>query len=181
MENKSSQKAPKLKCGHRMCHSCLKRSFELSIKDPQHMPPKCCTEDSISLKHVEALFDNNFKKLWNRKSAEYRTKNRVYCPSKKCGEWIKPSLIKRDGQRHSARCDRCNTKVCVACNGKWHSSPDCPQDEETQRFLRQAKEEGWQRCYSCKSMVERKQGCNHMTWFVYIPILLTCFIRAYPI
>lgn len=179
MENKPSQRAPRLKCGHRMCHSCLKRSFELSIKDPQHMPPRCCTEDTISLKHVDALFDDAFKKLWNRKSAEYRTKNRLYCPSRRCGEWIKPSLIKRDGHRPSARCDSCNTKVCVSCNSKWHQSPDCPKDEETQKFLKQAKEEGWKRCYSCKAMVERGQGCNHMTWFVFFSLSL--YIQHVPL
>lgn len=167
MENKPQVKAPKLKCGHRMCHPCLEQIFELSIKDPQNMPPKCCNE-TISLKHVDPLFDNNFKKLWNRKSAEYKTKNRLYCPARKCGEWIKPSLIKQDGHRQSARCGYCNTKVCVNCNSKWHTSPDCPRDEETQRFLRQAKEKGWQRCHSCKAVVERQQGCNHMTWFVHV-------------
>jgi hypothetical protein len=29
-----------------------------------------------------------------------------------------------------------------------------------------AKEKGWQRCYSCKAVVELKEGCNHMTWYV---------------
>lgn len=164
MGDVQSKQAPKLKCGHRMCHACLKRNFELSLTDPQLMPPRCCTEDRISLRHVDRLFDLQFKKVWNRKYAEFTTQNRLYCPSKRCGEWIKPSLIRREGNRQSARCGSCSTKVCVACNGKWHSSFDCPRDEETQRFLNQAKEEGWQRCHSCKAMVERKQGCNHMTW-----------------
>ena len=160
-----SSEAPKLKCGHRMCHACLKRNFELSITDPQLMPPKCCTRDMIPLRYVEPLFDFKFKRRWNRKYEEFSTQNRLYCPSRKCGEWIKPSLIKRDSNnRKSARCEHCRTKVCVTCNGKWHSSFDCPRDEETQQFLRQAKQEGWQRCHACKHMVERQQGCNHMTW-----------------
>ncbi|KAI9171088.1 ATP-dependent RNA helicase DEAH12, chloroplastic [Paramyrothecium foliicola] len=158
-----STKAPKLKCGHRMCHTCLQRSFKLSVNDPQHMPPKCCTQDYIPLKHVERLFDNSFKKTWNRKFAEYSTRNRIYCPSRKCGEWIKPSHIRREEGRKVARCGRCKTKVCGACNGKWHSSVECPRDEETNQFLQQAKEEGWQRCFGCKVMVELKEGCNHMT------------------
>ena len=33
----------KLPCTHRMCHSCLKRIFKMSVKDPAHMPPRCCT------------------------------------------------------------------------------------------------------------------------------------------
>ncbi|ORX97238.1 hypothetical protein BCR34DRAFT_497048 [Clohesyomyces aquaticus] len=158
-------KTAKLSCGHRMCHSCLKRQFSLSVSDPQHMPPTCCTSEHIPLKHVERLFDNNFKKLWNKKYQEYTTANRLYCPHKGCGEWIKPSKIRRDPMtnRKYAQCGRCSTKVCVQCNNKFHTRRECPRDEETNRFVQMAKEKGWQRCYSCKAVVELKEGCNHMT------------------
>ncbi|KAL6881177.1 hypothetical protein J3F83DRAFT_38159 [Trichoderma novae-zelandiae] len=164
MEDTPSSQGADLKCGHRMCNACMKRNFEMSIHDPQHMPPRCCTNSHIPLKHVDKLFDNAFKMTWNRKFAEYSTGNRVYCPSKRCGEWIKPTSFYRgeDGRR-VARCSRCKTKVCPRCNSKWHSSTECPRDEQTNKFLDQAKEEGWKRCYKCKSMVELKEGCNHMT------------------
>ena len=168
-EEVPSHKSARLKCGHRICNSCLKRSFRLSIHDPQHMPPKCCTTDHIPLKHVEKLFDNRFKKTWNKKFAEFSTRNRVYCPSRRCGEWIKPHNIYRDlDGRKYGECARCRTKVCCRCNGKLHRSRECPRDEETNLLLAQAKREGWQRCYRCKSMVELKEGCNHMTWYVFI-------------
>ena len=158
-------KSAKLKCGHHMCHACLKRIFRLSATDPQHMPPKCCTTDHIPLKHVEKLFDINFKKTWNRKFQEYSTKNRIYCPARRCGEWIKPGNIHKEGGVKYGKCGRCKTKVCCLCNGKWHGSKDCPKDEETNQLLQAAKDAGWQRCYSCRTMVELKEGCNHMTWY----------------
>ncbi|KAK7557968.1 hypothetical protein IWX48DRAFT_183613 [Phyllosticta citricarpa] len=165
MDEVRTSRCPKLTCGHRMCHSCLRRQFELSVKDPQHMPPRCCTSDHISLKYVDRLFDTKFKILWNKKYQEFTTKNRLYCPSRGCGEWIKPSHIRMDSVagRKYAKCPRCRTKVCVLCNGKWHTRRQCPRDEETQRFTELAKEAGWQRCYNCKAMVELKEGCNHMT------------------
>ncbi|KAK8079839.1 hypothetical protein PG997_007657, partial [Apiospora hydei] len=158
-----SRKTAKLMCGHRMCHSCLKRKFRLSTKDPQQMPPKCCTEDHIQLKHVDRLFDNNFKRLWNQKFAEYSTHNRIYCPRPSCGEWIKPNRVERlkDGRR-KAKCGNCRTEVCCVCQGKWHKSQDCPNDEATQAILLQAKEKGWQRCFNCNFLVELEEGCNHM-------------------
>lgn len=52
-----SGQSAKLECGHRMCNDCLKRIFEMSVKDPAHMPPKCCTKQSIPLKNVDKLFD----------------------------------------------------------------------------------------------------------------------------
>ncbi|KAJ9132512.1 RBR-type E3 ubiquitin transferase [Pleurostoma richardsiae] len=163
MDELPSRKTAKLKCGHRMCNHCLKRSFKLSITDPQHMPPKCCTSDNIPLKHVERLFDMTFKKNWNKKFAEYSSRNRIYCPSRRCGEWIRPEDTYHEDGRVVAKCGHCKTKVCCACNGKWHKSRECPGDDETNRLLEQAKEEGWQRCYRCKAMVELKEGCNHMT------------------
>ncbi|KAI4741042.1 hypothetical protein E4T50_08529 [Aureobasidium sp. EXF-12298] len=156
-------RSAKLPCGHRMCNSCLRRIFTMSIKDPQHMPPKCCNQDHIPLKHVDHLFDDKFKILWNTKYQEYTTKNRVYCPAKGCGQWIKPSNMHKLQGRKYGRCPRCKTKVCTLCNNKLHTSGECPKDPETKRLVDLAKEKGWQRCYNCKAMVELKEGCNHMT------------------
>ena len=154
----------KLSCGHRMCHDCLKRIFDMSVKDPAHMPPRCCTDDHIPLKHVDKLFDLKFKTLWNRRYEEYNTENRIYCPAPKCGSWIKPSHIHQDIYgREYAHCPRCRTKVCMLCNNKLHKSRDCPEDPEIAKLVQQAKEQGWQRCFNCNSMVELKEGCNHMT------------------
>ncbi|TGO23965.1 hypothetical protein BPAE_0116g00260 [Botrytis paeoniae] len=170
-------KCAKLRCGHRMCHSCLKRIFRLSVKDPAHMPPKCCTAEHIPLKHVEKLFDVPFKKLWNKKYQEYTTKNRIYCPAKKCGEWIKPENIHKENGKKYGTCGRCKTKVCALCNGKWHGSKECPKDEETNKLLETAKQAGWQRCYSCRTMVELKEGCNHMTCHCTAQFCMICGLK----
>ena len=158
-----SAQSAKLACSHRMCHDCLKRIFEMSVKDPAHMPPKCCTDQHIPLKHVDKLFDLKFKMLWNRKYQEYHTKDRIYCPTLKCGEWIKPSHICTLQGRKVAICPRCKTKVCTMCNNKMHKSTECPKDPEIAKLVEQAKEQGWQRCYSCSAFVEKKEGCNHIT------------------
>ena len=153
-----------LPCDHRMCNTCLKRQFDLSLTDPQHMPPKCCTSKPIPLKHVDKLYDSKFKRRWNAKQVEFSTKNRIYCPARRCGTWIKPSETKTDSKgRKYGKCSRCKLKVCCTCNGKWHVSKSCPKDPETQEFIKFAKEKGWQRCYNCSATVELKEGCNHMT------------------
>ncbi|KAH6607559.1 hypothetical protein Trco_003872 [Trichoderma cornu-damae] len=119
MEDIPSSKGADLKCGHRMCHACMKRIFEMSIHNQQHMPPRCCTKSHIPLEYVDKLFDDAFKRTWNRKFAEFSTANRVYCPSKRCGEWIKPTSFYRgeDGRR-AARCARCKTKW-KGCGCPW--------------------------------------------------------------
>ena len=155
----------------------------MSVTDPQHMPPKCCTADHIPLKHVDKLFSTAFKIKWNKKFHEYTTKNRIYCPAKGCGEWIKPANIYIDtsgganGGRKFGKCARCKTKVCCTCNGKWHTSRECPKDEETKRFVEVAKSEGWQRCFNCSAMVELKEGCNHMTCRCRAEFCMICGLR----
>ncbi|MCJ1243147.1 hypothetical protein MMC30_000344 [Trapelia coarctata] len=176
-------KSGKLACGHRMCHPCLRRIFTMSVTDPAHMPPTCCTSDHIPLKHVDKLFDVKFKMKWNKKYQEYTTKNRTYCPAKGCGEWIKPANIHVDtsggvnGGRKYGKCQRCRTKVCVTCNGKWHTGRECPKDESTTRFAEIAKEAGWQRCYNCSAMVELKEGCNHMTCRCRAEFCMICGVK----
>ncbi|WPH01962.1 Hypothetical protein R9X50_00481600 [Acrodontium crateriforme] len=167
-------RSTKLECGHRMCHPCLKHVFAMSVKDAAHMPPTCCTEKQIPLKHVDKLFDVKFKTLWNRKYQEYHTKNRIYCPSRRCGEWINPSQIHISGSRKYAACPRCKTKVCVLCNNKMHKSGECPKDPETAELIAQAKKHGWQRCYNCSTMVELEEGCNHMTCRCMAEFCMVC-------
>ncbi|KAI9881637.1 MAG: hypothetical protein M1830_000202 [Pleopsidium flavum] len=154
----------------------------MSVTDPQHMPPRCCTQDHIPLKHVDRLFDTKFKMKWNKRYQEYTTKNRIYCPAKGCGEWIKPSNIHTDQTsgvhpKKYGKCGRCKLKVCCKCNGKWHAGKDCPKDEETKKFAEIAKKEGWQRCFNCSAMVELKEGCNHMTCRCTAEFCMICGLK----
>ncbi|KIW28296.1 uncharacterized protein PV07_07972 [Cladophialophora immunda] len=166
-----------LPCKHRMCNTCLKRIFKMSVSDPAHMPPRCCTDQHIALKHVEKLFDDKFKVLWNRKFQEYKTKNRVYCPGRKCGAWIKPHYITIENGRKVGRCKQCKTKVCPMCSQRMHTTRECPKDPETKAFIETAKEKGWQRCYSCHAMVELKEGCNHMTCRCTAEFCMVCGLK----
>jgi hypothetical protein len=124
--------------------------------------------DAIALKHVEKLFDPGFKQAWNHNFREVSLERRIYCPSPRCGQWIKPENIFRgeDG-RQIAVCGRCHTKVCCSCNNKVHASHNCPHDERTLRFLAEVR--GHQTCYKCKLEVELEEGYNHMIWYVFTP------------
>ncbi|KAF9870079.1 ibr domain-containing protein [Colletotrichum karsti] len=177
MDELRASKHPKLKCGHRMCDSCLKWSFQLSIKNLSSMPPKCCTSDYIPLEYVERLLSSDFKNKWNRKYLEYSTRNRIYCPSRRCGEWIRPGDMRRRGGRKCGSCRACGLEVCCSCKGRWHSSRDCPDDEDTTRFLEQAKEAGWQRCYKCSHMIQLEEGCNHMTCQCGAQFCMICGVK----
>src|ERR1700760_4293507 len=101
--------------------------FELALKEPSHMPPKCC-QNEITLSqlpnHVLKKFDEKFPKLFRRKHQEAFTSNKKYCPQKDCGNWIRPKYFVKDMKtaRQKGLCSRCKTAVCEKCNMKWHSS-----------------------------------------------------------
>ena len=141
------------------------------------MPPRCCTSEHIPLELVKRLFDQNFKKTWNRKFEEYNTRNRIYCPARGCGEWIKPKYITIEHGKKIGKCKHCNTRVCCICNNKMHTSRECPKDPATLQFVEVAKEKGWQKCYRCKAMVELKEGCNHMTCRCTAEFCMVCGLK----
>ncbi|CAK7209474.1 hypothetical protein SEUCBS140593_000505 [Sporothrix eucalyptigena] len=125
------------------------------------MPPRCCTVDAIAPKHVEKLFDPNFKQAWNYRFRDVSIGRRIYCPSQRCRQWIKPeNMYRGEHDRGMAVCGRCHTQVCLLCNGKFHSSRDCPRDEKLARYLDNIR--GSQNCYKCKMPVELEDGRNHI-------------------
>ncbi|KAI0555307.1 hypothetical protein F4679DRAFT_578693 [Xylaria curta] len=159
-----TKKSTKLQCGHRWCRPCLKRRFKISVEDAQNMPPTCCTTDIIPLKHVNEMFNDDFKRTWNEKYAAFSARDRNYCPRAKCRAWIRPEDLRHHSNgRTSATCRKCETEICGVCYNKWHESKHCPTDADTAQFLKVAKEAGWKRCFNCQAMVELKDGCNHMT------------------
>ncbi|KAK4103590.1 hypothetical protein N658DRAFT_421491 [Parathielavia hyrcaniae] len=174
-KNTLVSKTVKLKCCHRMCHSCLRRVFELSLTDPQgHMPPRCCTSDNIPPKYVDMLFDSNFKREWVQRYREHTSKSRITCPSRQCGGSVKPDELRREAGRWQGRCNRCRIKICGSCNGRWHHQTDCPLDDGAARLLEQAKRDSWQRCYHCKTPVERKDGVKHAMCHCGAELCLVC-------
>ncbi|KAK6341594.1 hypothetical protein TWF696_008665 [Orbilia brochopaga] len=156
--------AAQLECGHAFCNDCLIRLFDLSLTDPAHMPPRCCQPTQhIPLHHVDKLLSTKTKILWNKKYQEFTTTNRRYCPATDCGEWIRPKDFTTVEGVEIGTCPRCKLKVCALCGLKEHGTEECPKDEFLNQVRELGKELGWQRCYSCRAMVELERGCNHMT------------------
>ncbi len=174
--NTPVSKTAKLKCCHRMCHPCIRKLFNLSLADPQqHMPPRCCTNDAIPTELVALLFDSDFMKEWTEKYMEHTGRGRLVCPSRRCGEVMKPEDMRREAGRWQGRCSRCRTKVCGSCRGRWHHQPECPRDDGAMQFAEQGRCEPQRRCPRCKTAVEIKDGRNHMIWSErsFLPLLFS--------
>ena len=142
-------------CQHHYCKACVIRLVSDSTVDESLFPPRCCGKEmpkSLIRPFITAELATKFEKA----SIEFGTPYRTYCYS--CGTFINPDNI----QRHQAHCTVCNHDTCMLCKGHFHSG-DCHKDPALETVLRLAKETGWQRCTSCHAMIERREGCNHIT------------------
>lgn len=112
----------------------------------------------IPVSLLQAAFTPDESDAFHNAELEYSSTDRVYCADSGCGRFIHV----KDGVDDRASCGKCGNETCVHCKREAHDG-DCLADETLQQFLEFAAEQNWQRCFGCKRVVERPEGCNHMT------------------
>jgi hypothetical protein len=145
-----SAETMRLTCEHVYCNNCIKKLFSLSTKDQSRFPPVCCHVE-IGLQLVRPIMSQEELDAFREAKIEFATTDRTYCSNLQCGKFIPPIQV---FQADCATCDHCGTRTYVHCKGA------------LQATLALAKELGWQRCRVCKTIVELKHGCYHMTYAV---------------
>jgi hypothetical protein len=150
-----------LPCGMRYCKQDLQGLFVRATTDETLYPPRCCGE-SIPLQLIQPELSVDELQAFREAEVEFTTTNRTYCSNVRCGKFVPPVDI-TDGR---AACKSCDMDTCTLCKHEYHLGGDCPDDPSILETLALADEQGWQRCYSCRAMVELEYGCNHMTYDV---------------
>ncbi|RAH80840.1 hypothetical protein BO86DRAFT_419760 [Aspergillus japonicus CBS 114.51] len=90
---------------------------------------------------------------------EFTTTDRIYCSNLDCGRFIPPAQI----TFNLAHCLACDKMTCSTCKSVFHQGEDCPEDMALAATLDLARSEGWQRCFSCRAVVQLGVGCHHIT------------------
>ncbi|KAH8156640.1 hypothetical protein CIB48_g11610 [Xylaria polymorpha] len=144
-------------CRHEYCRECLDNLFQTAMLDESLFPPRCCRQ-AIPVDANRLFLSGDLVQQFKKKSIELSTLNRIYCHRPTCSTFIPPSTIK-DGV---ARCPKCRFHTCITCKGATHRG-DCPADAALQQVLQVAREERWQRCPQCSTMIELNTGCFHIT------------------
>ncbi|KAI0670102.1 hypothetical protein C8Q78DRAFT_167871 [Trametes maxima] len=147
-----------LGCGHTMDVPCIKKMFELASADEDYFPPRCCSIP-IHLADVERYLEPPFVEYYLEKSREFLTKDRVYCYNKYCSAFLGPA----SDSSVTFRCPQCTYSTCAGCKGKVHRGAACDGPVADEGVLKLGEKQGWQRCVSCKYLVERVEGCPHIT------------------
>ena len=152
-----------LPCHHSYCQTCFSHLISTAIHSEDTFPPKCCLSEvpkSTIHRHLPA----KEWKAFSEKALEYAVPvaNRYYCASPKCAKWIDARNAKL--KNGALECPHCKAKLCTVCRGPSHpSNEECPQDFGMDRLMEEAELSGWRRCSKCRRMVERIQGCLHIT------------------
>lgn len=94
---------------------------------------------------------------------------KIYCPNPRCSE----ALQLEDGCRstQNTACPLCRTPICVPCRSVAHKGMSCSKWQSSAKSMggsdvalrKLAKKLQWRRCPRCRIVVERNEGCKHMT------------------
>ncbi|KAL4935231.1 hypothetical protein BDV06DRAFT_133348, partial [Aspergillus oleicola] len=152
------EKMKRLSCEHRYCNGCLKTLFKVATEDKDFVQPQCCGKP-IPLALIVAGISKSEIEKYKSAEVEFLTADRTYCSDTDCGRFIASQHIKGD----RATCPKCGHSTCTKCKNDYHFRNDCPADPALQAALTLAKDKGWQRCYACRTVVELRCGCYHVS------------------
>lgn len=160
-------------CSHIFCRDCLARY--LASKIQENISKVRCPE--INCKGVlepefckEIVPAEVFVRWENALCESMLLESKIfYCPFKDCS-----ALLVDDGEETVAQseCPNCRRLFCGQCKVAWHSGVSCEEyqslganerKEEDLMLMKIAKKKKWQKCPSCKFLVEKTQGCLHIT------------------
>ena len=164
-------------CGHKYDPECALRLYEVSMHDEAVFPPRCCGQE-IPLSSLRAHMSSDLARSYELRASELKTHKRVYCSSPNCGRFLCAEGSRWTLSRYkTCPVSTCATVTCTRCKKRVGVGRErrmglrklqkhlCEADPRVidQPVFDLAKRSGWARCPHCKRMVERTDGCNHMT------------------
>ncbi|RBR09950.1 hypothetical protein FVER53590_03715 [Fusarium verticillioides] len=153
-----------LPCGDAYCRPCFIQTLEISLSLASYFPARCCDEE-IPLEAIEAHMHQSDVQRYREKLLEHRTINRTYCSNRQCLEFIPPNNTSDGGKPcygDEAECPACTEVTCTTCKDKGHTGA-CEKQVEMDQTLDLAESEGWKRCSRCRHLIEKIDGCTHIS------------------
>ena len=155
-DTESASQMVRLPCKHGYHPLCLASAFKHALAGGKLFI--CCDKEpapiDLAAPHLPAQFVTNYK----AKVVERSTPNPVYCAKPGCASFVPPKYLKGP----MATCPECGFVTCSLCRNPEHKGV-CPPDKMGAKLLNLANNKNWTQCQNCKAMIERHEGCLHMT------------------
>jgi hypothetical protein len=119
-----------------------------------------CCQQHVPVAALAGVLPAGFVAGYELMVLEQSTPNPTYCANAACASFIPPANY--DGP-DAARCGNCNTETCRQCRTTSHAGRACTADAATDQVRALAAVVGWKTCPACMTMVERRDGCLHMS------------------
>ena len=159
-----------LGCKHAYCSECISH-FLMSASDRKQFPLVCAGDNDncrvpISIPLIQRfLSPQQFDQLLEAAVASYIEKHPEqlqYCTTADCKQ-----VYRRGMGAHT--CPSCFANICTACNKEAHEGMTCEEREvldnpaeQERRNDQWALSAGAKRCPTCRILVQKTEGCNHM-------------------
>ena len=165
--------AEQLGCGHSYCSRCLKHYLESAL-NTKTFPLACIGDEGackvpIPIPEIrrflqpqvfQALVEVAFRSYLTQHAQELK-----YCKTPDCQQIYRHN----PNTRKILQCPSCFFTVCSACDEEAHEGMTCQERrlhkdpaEQDRLFNEWANEHGKQ-CPECRRIIEKSEGCNHMT------------------
>ncbi|XP_078618515.1 uncharacterized protein LOC144886044 [Branchiostoma floridae x Branchiostoma japonicum] len=161
-------------CGHRYCYECVKHQLTSAIRS-QEFPIRCATDGcsrDFFLRDLRLLLNQaDFRQLVtgslnafvNKSGGRYRP-----CPTPDCLT-VYRSVTEDEGEGHVFQCCVCDKRLCTRCHVDMHDGMSCAtwqifkgDPDDTLRDWMKDKTDV-KHCPKCNWVIEKNEGCNHMT------------------
>lgn len=163
-------------CKHFSCSSCLTAYLQSCLKDQSAYPvlcyrrPQCKTP--LTYSDVSQHLSPEELSVYDKFSIRAAFKETsTTCPRQGCGALI---ILDTPDFEQAVNCVACGFEFCAHCQVGWHRGKTCAQfaatranaEEDSRNVARLqalAGQEHWFACPTCKMLIERTGGCNHLT------------------
>jgi len=170
LEEKVAEMFVTLDCGHEYCSNCLARMVDMAIDAKNTRTLKC---PSMNCNHrfrqqdVRNIDHKKLNSIADIQAKEWFLKqpNSRHCQTPDCDF----CFINEEGNRQRITCSQCRRKYCSNCLTDHSMRTACDHTKRANESAEdQKKNEEWKKantivCPSCKTIIQKDGGCNHMT------------------
>ena len=160
-----------LECGHAFCEACWRNHMETKISHGEHiiqcqMDGCKCKVPPSSIRQLcgDDVYNNLLKYMMDQQVSLADTLTN--CPNRNCGKPVDALNVRLCGV---LKCPACSYEFCSQCNEESHAPASCAEKSRwelltgDERMNSRIFGENVKTCPKCKVIIEKNEGCNHMT------------------